>query len=894
MSQGDSNRPTPELTRLVDAWLSGDSTATETLSQQLRESRDAREYFLEMLRVEAALEWRFASQDKVANSLTEQADGTVYPVASIVVDQLGFRHDEGFATVLEGLSHQESLAQLWLRMYPVIRANVFLWVPQHFEADACVNEVCQQMLAEGLEAISADQLVRLVTRTTCDLVAQRLDGSAQVRETCSRLIELLLADVAQFEIVALYDAFGNVVPRRLPAEELRLLCQRYLLEKSPERIAKALRKPATSIQKQLANTRTQILTYCSGQAAAEQDANEAQFLSTLNVLLDRPANWGTNADATVSLSARAATLEKLFAWMKESDARRNDFLAVMLLHESLHRYLSLDHLLKELKWRKDAQFHRVVAEMVQELQDAAAPKTRPVELKGRSTKKSPSKSWMFAVAAALFLSATVGLWQAMQPEPEAVAQPDVANPIREVPCPAPAQPPPPAPVVIATFATVLDAKTDGATPLKVGHPLHLGDRIQLGEGVVRLVTPTENEWVLEGPVTAIFDEVDHVTLQQGKIVGFNHGQGTPLVVQTPEATIVDLGTEFGVSVTDDLRTAVAVYEGSVQVNVAADQQVADRAVVVEADHGMTLGGAEPDSYEPVRLAHGREFVRPDEVGLRIDEQNGSTEAARMVAFYELLRVDGLLAYQGFDSASQGEEFSLGFASPAVRPSNEPQFANKLAAAQDTLSSSNALLLQEGTSYFIDLDVSPDSVLARKGMLDASGKLSQQDGELWLSWQSQMNLPPGQDFDWMGLSLMSGDTRNKDEPLFVGQPNDLDNTFGIHLLGDDQKRTALDFDPAAPGIQARKADNRSYLWFLRIRYQDGQANVAVWCDVDVAELNNTSPHAQVQLASLAFDRFRVELSELASGGTFVLDRLMVASSLEALAEAQELQDLIPSP
>jgi hypothetical protein len=72
--------------------------------------------------------------------------------------------------------------------------------------------------------------------------------------------------------------------------------------------------------------------------------------------------------------------------------------------------------------------------------------------------------------------------------------------------------------------------------------------------------------VIEGPAT--FEPVSRDTLRvaAGSVRCRCPEPGTELRVETPSGTIVDLGTEFAVTVEPDVRTRVAVIEGQVRVD----------------------------------------------------------------------------------------------------------------------------------------------------------------------------------------------------------------------------------------------------------------------------------------------------------------------------------------
>ncbi|WP_197527897.1 FecR domain-containing protein [Posidoniimonas polymericola] len=865
------------------------------MQRLLGASRAARSYFVQMLQVEAELEWRYASADQVAQSLTKRSDGSEYPAASIVASQMGYRVDSGFAAVFGRLADSEESAQLWLRLYPLVRATLFACLPTGSDAEACVEELCTRLVDGKVKLATPETLIRETIEAACESIERQANqSSVAAKKAYSRLVRVLLGTGVDLDVVALYDAFDNVIPRMLPAEDLRLLCRRYLLEQSPVDVAESQQLPLADVYKRLANARVQVLTRCAVPPRKPEASGEVRALSLLNLLIDRRL---TSEPSSRGQLSRAEAVNGLSEWAAQDDQHREYVLAFALLHEAFNRNLSLHRLLDESKSQSSADYHQVLAEMVHEFEDEPASTIPGLTLRDKPAINRRTVSWLVAVAAAVLLAVGLVRWQTPRPTEQDAPGPALAA--REAAAPEAREPnetptkeelAAPEPVVVASITTALDvANTDVNAPTPyaelpiAGADIHEGQRLQFDQGVVRVLAMTQCEWVLEGPVAVVFHSAERVELERGKIVGHNRSGGRPLVVQAPNAQVEDLGTEFGVSVDNDLATRVAVYEGSVAMTAGTEEKSLSEArpLQIEAQEQaeVTSNGAVPSAATP--LQHDREFIRSDELDLRVEEKAGSSEAAKQVAFYELLRTNGLLAYQGFDSENAAQEFSIGFCRPAIRHSDEPQFTGVRRLPDQELLASDELEIPSGGCYFIDLDTSPEGRLARQGLLDAANKLGPRACELWLHWRTKAAVADGKQFDWMGVSLMSGDRRNIDEPLFVGQPNDLD-ALGVHSFGRDEFRFALDFDQQSPGVQDLKPDDQWHTWALRIRcHGEGSADVDVWCDVPLAELDAVPPQAKSHFDQLQFDRFRVEVSESGATGAGVFDEFIMTSSLGAL-------------
>lgn len=129
--------------------------------------------------------------------------------------------------------------------------------------------------------------------------------------------------------------------------------------------------------------------------------------------------------------------------------------------------------------------------------------------------------------------------------------------------------------VEADFATVTDESLVSPQlqliPAATGTQLVAG-LYQLGHGVVEIEFDNGVTAVLEAPAKIQLISANRVRLARGRIVGRVPPQAIGFSVETPSATIVDLGTEFGISVPDaegGQAADVMVFNGEVEVVAAA-------------------------------------------------------------------------------------------------------------------------------------------------------------------------------------------------------------------------------------------------------------------------------------------------------------------------------------
>ncbi|TWT33918.1 FecR protein [Posidoniimonas corsicana] len=884
MPPADDPKSFGTLQRLIQAWLDGDISADEMsrLSGMLRESRSARDVFLNAMQIDAELFWRYSAQPEVNTLLSIADDGVAHPLASLTEDQLAIWGDPGFQAVFGQLQGQEQSVHAWMQVYPRIRASVFLCIEDYDAAEGVVGEICKrvnqgrQRPETGLDVTAAK-----VTRQT--LAQQLRSRSGSEARTCLQLVDVLMQADEPCDPAPVYESIESFVPHHVPADVLQMLSLRYLLEAPCEKIAESLGLAPQATYDRLARSRMFVWNLCVQQLDQAMPDDAEAYLSLANGLFDRPQTSHPPA-------------RRLARWLQAGPQNRQCFRTFCMLHESLYRQLSLGVLFDELSERKDAAFRRVVETAVDEFEARSR-----VASHGRSqTRKGvPSVAaigWGAATAATLLLALTLYFWngraevartETPSPPPVPTHTPS-ATPDEPVPPPAPEVAPPP---VVGVVSVALGLSADERAPLIKGEPIRKHDRITLDHGFVQLGTTSGGVWVLEAPVAAVIEGENQIYLETGRIVGRNAGHETALVVRTPTTSVYDLGTEFGVSVDADASTLVAVYEGAVELKAAKESDAGLRppAVSVSAGFQTAVSTDAVAGGKVVPLPHDRGFVRPDELQLRQQAVDGSDDAAEMVAFYELLRIDGLLAYQGFHNATNGESYTIGLAQPGIRPQGSFAFGPKLAKNGAAFGLFDSLSIRDRRAVYLDLDVADGSRLAQAGLLGPDGKVGQRNGEVWISWRSRCDVPADEQLLWAGMSLMFGDERNKQEPLFMGEPASL-TSFGIHSnirKNSSESRIELDIDPSTPGVQPLPRDSLPHTLVACVEIRaSGQATAKAWCDVEAAQLASTPPHASFDFDTFQFDRLRFEVASENRSAGCSFDEVIVAASLQSLEAAEE--------
>jgi len=118
--------------------------------------------------------------------------------------------------------------------------------------------------------------------------------------------------------------------------------------------------------------------------------------------------------------------------------------------------------------------------------------------------------------------------------------------------------------VMATFARGENLEWGSRTPLAEGAQLVAGKRIDFQAGLVEFELAGRGRMVVEGPATLEFPEAGRAVLRRGRLVMRATPAGHGFTIETPRGEVIDLGTEFGVSVSQDGEVETHVFEGEVE------------------------------------------------------------------------------------------------------------------------------------------------------------------------------------------------------------------------------------------------------------------------------------------------------------------------------------------
>jgi len=123
---------------------------------------------------------------------------------------------------------------------------------------------------------------------------------------------------------------------------------------------------------------------------------------------------------------------------------------------------------------------------------------------------------------------------------------------------------PAAPQVVATLTETLNAKWDDSTlPTNIGSELFAGE-MRLIKGYAQITFIDGAEIVLQAPVRFKLETAEQIFLQSGRLTAKVPSGAEGFKLNTPNAMMIDLGTEFGVIVSEVGQSELHVFNGEVK------------------------------------------------------------------------------------------------------------------------------------------------------------------------------------------------------------------------------------------------------------------------------------------------------------------------------------------
>ncbi len=213
--------------------------------------------------------------------------------------------------------------------------------------------------------------------------------------------------------------------------------------------------------------------------------------------------------------------------------------------------------------------------------------------------------------------------------------------------PEPEQPTPPAPVMetVAQLVAAVDAQWEAASPVpQQGERVLSHQPLSLTRGLVKLRFDTGAEVIVRAPARFTALSAGELRLLDGELVGRCMSDAARgFVVQTADARIVDIGTEFGVRA-DASATEAHVFSGKVMLTTAK----ATSALPLQAGAAARVSAGSTRIVQT--MAATSTFVREDEFNAGVLAEQGSAYHRWVAYSYQLRREPEVLAYYTFDGS----------------------------------------------------------------------------------------------------------------------------------------------------------------------------------------------------------------------------------------------------
>lgn len=247
--------------------------------------------------------------------------------------------------------------------------------------------------------------------------------------------------------------------------------------------------------------------------------------------------------------------------------------------------------------------------------------------------------------------------------------------------------------------------------LVIGCDLYAGP-MKLESGYAKINMNNGAVVIVQAPSQFILESADQVFLQEGQlVVRIDTDEDTAFMVRSPQATIVDYGTEFGVQV-DAFKTMTHVYEGRVELRSGSNPLRYARSL------GLTENqGGKADIAGNVNEQQGISgiFVRAEEFAVKQKAVNGSAYHRWLDFSLELRKDPDLVAYYTFerDMATPGSLVNQAISSRGdLNGHLMGANGSKPLWSQGRFSQKNALTFDSSRFQFVE--VAPDERLCVSG------------------------------------------------------------------------------------------------------------------------------------------------------------------------------------
>lgn len=171
-------------------------------------------------------------------------------------------------------------------------------------------------------------------------------------------------------------------------------------------------------------------------------------------------------------------------------------------------------------------------------------------------------------------------------------------------------------VPVATVTDLVDVNwPNNEKRLRIGDQIET-DRVRLDSGTVCFTYTHGVVMTIDGPAELDFVSWDHLFLHQGTLVAYVPHGAEGFRVSTNRADVVDLGTEFGVTATEDGTSNVIVFDGEVELSTSGSPNAPPQSITAGLAWQVDRKGIahqqefRPSGFEQSRtILHERRVIR---------------------------------------------------------------------------------------------------------------------------------------------------------------------------------------------------------------------------------------------------------------------------------------------
>jgi hypothetical protein len=278
----------------------------------------------------------------------------------------------------------------------------------------------------------------------------------------------------------------------------------------------------------------------------------------------------------------------------------------------------------------------------------------------------------------------------------------------------------------------------------------IGDRLLMLSGAVQLTFDAGVQVTVFAPADFEITSPMSIRCARGRVTTLVGERGKGFTIQTPQAKVVDLGTQFGLSISDDGETEVVVFQGSVDLSYSREA-VAGDATIRRMQQGDALLVKNTGELERVFAVERNNFldaldsVRRRPVEPVIGDVRDNIRTDQSVKSYQIVRagleedapcfVDRNHQWNGVDAKGL-PEFLVG--ADYIMPFNDDKFVRGLEI--------DVRLLRPGTLYvFLDNNMEVPDWL-REGFEDTGVDIGMDGSKTPWHQEQTLSLGPGRSID----------------------------------------------------------------------------------------------------------------------------------------------------